>query len=206
MTKIELKQSLFIILSLAVTSIAIWLFEMTKVVGWSSLDWLQADLISPYVICCLAAICFMTPIVLKYRKIDSKIILTFLTLSLINIAAFFLAETFLKGVFNRISFLSEKNSFYALGLITFIGFALSYYFVTHYLIVNMPKLFVFVFATSEILMFILAIITAYFIRGYGNNGYVADAVKMGYPQFWICILLGLCGVFILSKNVEISEN
>jgi hypothetical protein len=206
MTKIELKQSLFIILSLAVTSIAIWLFEMTKVVGWSSLDWLQADLISPYVICCLAAICFMTPIVLKYRKIDSKIILTFLTLSLINIATFFLAETFLKGVFNRLSFFSEKNSFYALGLITFVGFALSYYFVTHYLIVNMPKLFVFVFATSEILMFLLAMITAYFIRGYGNNGYIADAVKMGYPQFWICILLGLCGVFILSKNVVISEN
>jgi hypothetical protein len=206
MTKIELKQSLFIILSLAVTSIVIWLFEMTKVVGWSSLDWLQADLISPYVICCLAAICFMTPIVLKYRKIDSKIILTFLTLSLINIATFFLAETFLKGVFNRISFFSEKNSFYALGLITFVGFALSYYVVTHYLIVNMPKLFVFVFATSEILMFLLAMITAYFIRGYGNNGYIADAVKMGYPQFWICILLGLCGVFILSKNVKISEN
>ena len=206
MTKIELKQSLFIILSLAVTSIAIWLFEMTKVVGWSSLDWLQADLISPYVICCLAVICFMTPIVLKYRKIDSKIILTFLTLSLINIATFFLAETFLKGVFNRLSFFSEKNSFYALGLITFIGFALSYYFVTHYLIVNMPKLFVFLFATSEILMFLLALITAYFIRGYGNNGYIADAVKMWYPQFWICILLGLCGVFILSKNVVISEN
>ncbi len=206
MTKIELKQSLFIILSLAVTSIAIWLFEMTKVVGWSSLDWLQADLISPYVICCLAAICFMTPIVLKYRKIDSKIILTFLTLSLINIAAFFLAETFLKGVFNRISFFSEKNSFYALGLITFVGFALSYYVVTHHLIVNMPKLFVFVFATSEILMFLLAMITAYFIRGYGNNGYIADAVKMGYPQFWICVLLGLSGVFILSKNVAASEN
>jgi hypothetical protein len=206
MTKIELKQSLFIILSLAVTSIAIWLFEMTKVIGWSSLDWLQADLISPYVICCLAAICFMTPIVLKYRKIDSKIILTFLTLSLINIAAFFLAETFLKGVFNRLSFFSEKNSFYALGLITFVGFALSYYVVTHYLIVNMPKLFVFVFATSEILMFLLAMITAYFMRGYGNNGYIADAVKMGYPQFWICVLLGLSGVFILIKNVEISEN
>jgi magnesium-transporting ATPase (P-type) len=140
------------------------------------------------------------------RKIDSKIILTFLTLSLINIATFFLAETFLKGVFNRLSFFSEKNSFYALGFITFVGFALSYYFVTHYLIVNMPKLFVFVFATSEILMFLLAMITAYFIRGYGNNGYIADAVKMGYPQFWICILLGLCGVFILSKNVVISEN
>jgi hypothetical protein len=206
MTKIELKQSLFIILSLAVTSIAIWLFEMTKVVGWSSLDWLQADLISPYFICCLAAVCFMTPIVLKYRKIDSKIILTFLSLSLINIVAFFLAETFLKGVFSRMSFLGENNGLYALGVITFIGFAVSYYFITHYLIVNMPKLFVFVFATSEILMFVLAMVTAYFIRGFGNNGYIADAVKMGYPQFWICVLLGLCGVFILSKNVEISEN
>jgi hypothetical protein len=202
MTKIELKQSLLIILSLAVTSIAIWLFEMTKVVGWSSLDWLQADLISPYFICGLAAVCFMTPIVLKYRKIDSKIVLTFLSLSLVNIIAFFLAETFLKGVFNRITFFGEGSSYYFLGIATFIGFAASYYFITHYLIVNMPRLFVLLFATSEILMFVLAMITAYFIRGFGNSGYIADAVKMGYPQFWICILLGLCGVFILSRNVE----
>ena len=206
MTKIELKQSLLIIVSLAITSIAIWLFEMTKIVGWSSLDWLQADLISPYFICCLAAVCFMTPIVLKYRKIDSKIVLTFLSLALVNIVAFFLAETFLKGVFNHLSLLGEKSSFYALGALTFVGFAVSYYFITHYLIVNMPKLFVFIFATSELLMFVFALITAYFIRGFGNNSYIADAVKMGYPQFWICILLGLSGVFILSRNVEISEN
>jgi hypothetical protein len=202
MTKIELKQSLFIILSLAVTSIAIWLFEMTKIIGWSSVDWLQADLISPYFICFLAAVCFMTPIVMKYRKIDGKIILTFLTLSLINIVAFFLAETFLKGIFNQLSFFSEKSGLYLLGIVTFIGFAASYYFVTHHLIVNMPKSFVFVFASSEILMFLLAMITAYFIRGFGKTSYIADAVKMGYPQFWICILLGLSGVFILSRNLE----
>jgi hypothetical protein len=206
MTKIALKQSLLIILALAVTSIASWLFEMTKVVGWSSLDWLQADLVSPYLICCLAAVCFMTPIVLKYQKIDSKIVLTFLSLSLVNIIAFFLAETFLKGVFNRLSFFGEDSNFYFLGIVTFIGFAVSYYFITHYLIVNMPKLFILLFATSEVLMFVLAMITAYFIRGFGNNSYIADAVKMGYPQFWICILLGLCGVFILSRNVETSEN
>jgi hypothetical protein len=206
MTKIELKQSLLIILALAVTSIASWLFEMTKVVGWSSLDWLQADLVSPYLICCLAAVCFMTPIVLKYQKIDSKIVLTFLSLSLVNIIAFFLAETFLKGVFNRITFFGEGSSFYFLGIVTFIGFAVSYYFITHYLIVNMPKLFILLFATSEVLMFVLAMITAYFIRGFGNNSYIADAVKMGYPQFWICILLGLCGVFILNRNVGTSEN
>lgn len=206
MTKIELKQSLLIILSLAITSSAIWLFEMTKIIGWSSLNWLQADLMSPYLICCLAAVCFMTPIVLKYRKIDSKIVLTLLSLALVNIIAFFLAEIFLKGAFNHLNILGEKSGFYALGALTFAGFAVSYYFITHHLIVNMPKLYIAIFATSEILMFILALITAYFIRGFGNNSYIADAVKMGYPQFWICILLGLSGVFILRKNVEISEN
>ena len=178
---------------------------MTKVVGWSSLDWLQADLISPYVICCLAAVCFMTPIVLKYQKIDSKIILTFLSLSLVNIIAFFLAEIFLKSIFNRMSFFGEGNGFYFLGIVTFIGFAASYYLITHYLIVNMPKLFVLLFATSEVFMFVLAMITAYFIRGFGKSSYIADAVKMGYPQFWICILLGLCGVFILTKNAGTTE-
>ena len=206
MTKIELKQSFLIIFSLAATSVAIWLFEMTKVIGWSSLDWLEADLISPYVICCLAAVCFMTPMVLKYRKIDGKIILTFLTLTMINIAAFFLAETVLKGVFSKLSFFSEKTSVYTLGAVTFIGFALGYYFVTHYLIVNMPRLYVVVFASSEILMFVLAMITAYVFRGFGNSSYLADVIKMGYPQFWICILLGISGIFILDKNLKTSEN
>jgi hypothetical protein len=206
MTKIELKQSFLIIFSLAITSVAIWLFEMTKIIGWSSFDWLEADLISPYVICCLAAVCFLTPTVLKYRKIDGKIILTFLTLTMINIATFFLAEIVLKGVFNKLSFFSENTSIYALGIVTFIGFALGYYFVTHYLIVNMPRLYVFVFASSEVLMFVLAMVTAYFGRGFGGQGYFSDVIKMGYPQFWICILLGLSGIFILDKNLKTSEN
>ncbi len=88
----------------------------------------------------------------------------------------------------------------------FIGFSIGYYLVTHYLIVNMPKTFAAVFATSEVLMFLLAIITVYFIRGFGPNYDLIDAIKMGYPQFWVCILLGLSGVFIIAKNAEQEEN
>jgi hypothetical protein len=205
MTKIELKQSLLIILSLAITSVAIWLFEMTKIIGWKGLEWLQVELFSPYAICCLAAGCFMTPMMLKYRKIDSKIILTFLTYALINIIAFFLAEVFFKGIYSRADFMGNKYGLYFLGFMIFIGFSIGYYIVTHYLIVNMPKLFAVVFATSEILMFILAIVTVYFVRGFGHYYNLIDAVKMGYPQFWICILLGLSGVFILTKNVNTAE-
>jgi hypothetical protein len=205
MTKIEQKQSLLIIVSLAVLSLVAWLIEMTKVIGWSSLNWLQADLLSPYLICCLAAVCFMTPIVFKYQKIDSKIILTGLSLALTNVIAFFLADTFLKGIFNHLGFFGESGSFYVLGTVIFIGFALSYYFITHYLIVNMPKFFISIFAISEIMMFVLAKITAYFIRGFGNDHHIVDAIKMGYPQFWICVLLGLCGILVMSKNVSTSE-
>ena len=206
MTRVELRQSLFIIFPLAAASLAIWLFEITKIVGWKSLQWLETELFSPYIICCLAAACFMTPMLLKYRKIDGKIILTFLTFSLINVIAFFLAEVFFKGIYSHADLVGNKYAFYFLGVMTFIGFSIGYYVVTHYLIVNMPKLFAVVFATSEILMFLLAIITVYFIRGFGPHYDFVDAVKMGYPQFWACILLGLSGVFILAKNAEQEEN
>ena len=202
MTRVELKKSLFIILPLAAASLSIWLYEITKIIGWKSGDWLYVDLFSPYIICCLAAMCFMTPIALKYQKIDGKILLTFLTLSLINIIAFFLAEAFFRGIYSQ---LGEKSLFYGIGSIAFFGFAVGYYCVTHYLIINMPSLFTIVFAASEILIFILAMITVYFIRGFGNYSNLIDAVKMGYPQFWACILLGLSGVFVMYKNAETVE-
>ena len=206
MTRVELKQSFFIILPLAAASLSIWLYEITKIIGWKSGDWLYVDLFSPYIICCLAAMCFMTPIALKYQKVDGKIFLTFLTLALVNIIAFFLAETFFKGIYSRnpLVFI-HTTSLYGLGALIFIGFAVSYYCITHYLIVNMPSLFTIVFAASEILMFILALLTVYFIRGFGNYSNLIDAVKMGYPQFWACILLGLSGVFVMYKNAETAE-
>lgn len=206
MTRVELKQSLLIIVPLAIASLIIWLYEITKIIGWKSLNWLQADLFSPYIICCLAALCFMTPIALKYQKVDGKIILTFLTLALVNLIAFFLAEAFFKAVYSRNPLIfNDLNPIYGLGALTFIGFAVSYYCITHYLIVNMPSLFTVVFAASEVLIFLLAIITVYFIRGFGNYYDLVDAVKMGYPQFWACILLGLSGVFVMSKNAETAE-
>lgn len=205
MTRVELRQSLFIIFPLATASLAIWLFEITKIIGWEGLQWLETELFSPYIICCLAAASFMTPMLLKYRKIDGKIILTFLTFSLINLIAFFLAEVFFKGIYSRADLVGNKYAFYFLGVMVFFGFSLGYYLVTHYLIVNMPKLFAIVFATSEVLMFLLAIITVYFIRGFGSHYALIDAIKMGYPQFWVCILLGLSGVFIIAKNAEQEE-
>ena len=150
MTRVELKQSLCIILPLAAASLSIWLYEITKIIGWKSLDWLYVDLFSPYIICCLAAMCFMTPIALKYQKIDGKIFLTFLTLALVNIIAFFLAETFFKGIYSRNPLVfTNSTSLYGLGALIFIGFAVSYYCITHYLIVKMPSLFTIVFAAKR---------------------------------------------------------
>ena len=152
MTRVELKKSLFIILPLAAASLLIWLYEITKIIGWKSLNWLRVELFSPYIICCLAAVCFMTPIALKYQKVDGKIILTSLTLALVNIIAFFLAEAFFKGVYSRnpLGF-ADLSPLYGLGALTFIGFAVSYYCITHFLIVNMPSLFTVVFAATLII-------------------------------------------------------
>ena len=40
----------------------------------------------------------------------------------------------------------------------------------------------------------LCVFTVKMFPGYGNGNNFVDAVKMGYPYFWIVLLMGLCGI------------
>jgi hypothetical protein len=200
MTKKEWVWSLLGILVLAILSEALWLYEIVVRIGWGSLLWLKEDLFSPIAICFCAGTAYILPFIIKYKQIDSKVILTWLSFVFLNITAFYFGEAVLKNLFSAIiaSLSLAANIRMRLFGLSAVGiFAFGYHFMTTHLIMKVRKQQAALFLISVFLMFVLGIATVIFIPGYGYNSNLTDAVKMGYPQFWICILLGLSGALTM---------
>lgn len=197
MTKQEIRQALTGILLLAILAQALWLYEIVVRIGWANLAWLRKDLISPLGVCFCAATAYLLPFVVKYKQIDGKVILTWLSFICVNIAVFYIGEAVLKNLFSPLIALlsfgkSLKMRFF--GLLAVSIFAFGYYIITHKLIFNVRKQQLALFPLSVFLMFVLGSISVFLIPGFGNGESIVDAVKMGYPQFWICLLLGVTGI------------
>ena len=197
MTKLELRQSIIIIISFAILSEALWLGEIVGKIGWAGTAWLKGNLYSPFLICLFASTAYMVPFWVSYRKIDGRLILTLLTFYMINLSCYLLSDVVFKGLHhNPTAFLQILR---IIIVAIFIG---GYYYVTSELILPLKKEYALIFAICLAFMGILSLATVFILRGFGTSYGFVDAVKMGYPQFWVCILLGLSGLFFVSKNNE----
>ena len=197
MTKQEIRQALTGILLLAILAEAMWLYEIVVRIGWANLAWLRKDFISPFGVCFCAATAYLLPFIVKYKQIDGKVILTWLSFICVNIAVFYIGEAVLKNLFSPLIALLSFGASLKMrlfGLFAVSIFAFGYYFITHKLIFNVRKQQLALFPLSVFLMFVLGSVTVFLIPGFGNGESIVDAVKMGYPQFWICTLLGITGI------------
>ncbi len=205
MTKEEIKQAFIGVLLLAILAESIWLYEIVVKIGWKGLGWLKQDLYAPWGVCTCAATAYVLPFIVKHRFMDAKVILTWLSFICLNIAVYYFGETVLKKLFSPlIALLSfgESLKIRLFGLFAVGIFAFGYYHITNQLILKVRKQHVVLFILAVVLMFILGSITGFLIRGFGQGSSLVDAIKMGYPQFWICILLGLSGVLTIMYFSE----
>lgn len=208
MTKKEIQHTLLGILLLAALSESTWLYEMKVRFDWVSLIWLKKDLYSAWFVCMCAATAYLLPFLVKYRRIDSKVILTWLTFICLNISAYYMGDAVLKNLFSPvIEFLTFTDSlkFRLLGVFAVCLFAFGYHFITYHLIMEVRKQQAVLFFASAFLMFLLGNLTVLVIVGFGKGDSLADAVKMGYPQFWICLLLGVSGILTNLYFVDETE-
>lgn len=208
MAKKDLIGALIGILLLAVLAEVMWLYEIVVQIGWASLTWLKKDLWSPIGVCFCAATAYILPFWVKYKQVDGKVLLTWLSFIFLNIAVFYFGEAVLKNLFSPIiAFLSLavniKMRFF--GLLAVGLFAFGYHLITVHLIMKVRKQQAALFLVSVFLMFVLGTGTALFLPGFGHDYSLTDAVKMGYPQFWICILLGVSGILTINYFSEEEE-
>ena len=205
LTPQQLKHSLITVFLLSLLCWAIWLYEIVAKIGWASLEWLSEDLFSPYLICLIVSVAYIHPFWVRYRNIDSKLILTTLTLFVLNISVFLLSDVVLRTIFSRLGFLTSGLYKFTFSTITILIFGLGYFFVTDKLIFPIKKKYAALFLACPFLMFVLGLITNFFIRGFATNWGLVDSIKMGFPQFWICVLMGLMGI-VISSSYDEDEN
>ncbi len=200
MTKQEIIRASIGVLLLAFLAEALWLYEIQVHIGWVGLNWLRRDLWSPIGIAFCAATAYLLPFLIKYRQINGKVVLTWLSFVCLNITVFYFGEAVLKRLFSpMIQFLtfgqSLKMRFF--GLVAIGLFSFGYYQITDKLILEVRKQQLAMFILAAFFMFVWGNITIFLLPGFGTGHSLVDAVKMGYPQFWICILMGLSGILTL---------
>ncbi|BDS11404.1 hypothetical protein [Aureispira anguillae] len=180
--KKQLLYSVFITLFLGLMANGLWLYEIKVIIGWSGLKWLNYEHKSIFIINALVNLAYCIPLwnnelVRKEKK--SKLLALF-ALYCCTLLAYY--STKLVLFYWMFPFLS----------ITVSTPFLIYLFSSK--LIHPIKKTAIIFLTMGILFAIfMSSFTLDYIPGYGGTSGFVDATKMGYPYFWITIMMGGIG-------------
>lgn len=196
--------ALIIFLSLA--GLGLWLYEIFKLKGWYSLNWLDGQLYSPYVATLMAVLAFMTPFIISKQVNAKKIILPAIILYVVSILYFEAGKKLCYALYCRFCFWAMKEliMIFSATFILFAFLSISFWLVTDKLIrrnkkINMLFIGIITFAAIP-----LSLLSIQLNPGFGSQTGWIDTVKMGYPIFWITLLLGFSGILIARQKIKDS--
>ena len=198
------------IVSLAILGNLIWLAEILYRFSWASLGWLCSQLYSPYLLVLFPATAFLLPFVFSKRISAGKFIFIAIVLSVINFLFYGWGDYLLRISFSRFGlamfFISPIRNIVepiivaSIPLLLFLLFGLAYFLLTKYLLaIKIKRVHILLFAIAILLVIPLSCITNRVLPFVEDSEWFFNAIKAGYPVFWITVLMGLCG-WIIERN------
>lgn len=195
--------SLIIIFVFSILGLGLWLYEIVEIKTWFGLNWLSEPLYSPFLAALFSVFAFMTPFFVNKQLTIKKALVSIIILYTINIICFQIGKQLCFEIYNRFFWFSETTSTTLLipvkGLFLFIFIGFAYWLTTHKLIKENKKINIFFITTLLLLTIPLSLLTIQINSGFGAGTGWVDAVKMGYPVFWISMLLGFSGLMIIRQ-------
>lgn len=196
MNRSETIRVLVFIVIMALQANAIWLYEIAVVMGWHSLSWLYRPLYSPLIISLFPAVAYLVgmsvlslPVQNKARRAGFAALLY-----LVNILFYFVGKQYCYMSFGRFGWWWLSLPFGVLiGLVIFLLLGASYYLVTKQFFAIGDRKVILIISAVCFMVVPASLVTFILIPGLGGPGSFVDGVKMGYPVFWITLLLGICG-------------
>lgn len=197
------KDQLAIFLSylLACLAWSLWQFELNFLVGWSGTHWLHVPFYTTPIICGIAAISYMLPLFIWGRNIPLyKYWAIFFLLMGSSWGAYSLAYLAFANLYSKIhfgdtGFLVGSSLFILVFLESFIFWATRTFFG------RSPSFHILSLAFMFIMCVPLSLISIDFFPAFGGGHNFIDAVKMGYPIFWVCLQLGILSYAIHRRMV-----
>lgn len=207
MTTRNLWTTMTVIFLLSIVGMGLWLFEILQIKSWYGLNWLSGSLYSPHIATFIAVFAFMTPLIISRQVAIKKIVTPTFILYAASILCFEVGKQLCYKLYCRFCFWTTIDIVIILSIAftLFIFLGLSYWLTTQTLIKRNKKVNILYTTTLLLLTIPLSLVTVQVNPGFGSGTGWVDAVKMGYPIFWITIMLGLSGIIIAVQNPLIAK-
>lgn len=198
---------LVFIMAMALLCMGVWLFEIIAVKTWDSMAWLKHRLYSPFLIIPIAVWTYILPFYFEQKVTLKAALMPFIILCAVSTLCFTIGKRLCFALYNNYDF-DGLQSFAILMLSAFALFALlgfTCWFVANLSMGNTRKRNTIFITLLLIFTVPMSLFTVQLIPGLGIGDDWIDAVKMGYPVFWITLFMGISGVFVSRQNLFLPK-
>lgn len=194
------KPFLFIFL-FALAAYALWFAEINYFIGWEGTEWLSYSHYSVFVIAALVVVAYLLPLRLLMNKPLNRLAKAGTELYFVVLAAYFLEKLILLTLFTQFYGFLDRDWLLVLQVLVVAMTATSFYFITQRWLEPLRWQQVLVFTGALLLPYPLSLLSLRFLFNYGEGSGVTAAFKMGYPFFWVVLLMGIAGI-IATQNFK----
>lgn len=187
------------ILGLALLAYALWLVEINYLIGWEGTEWLAHTHYSVFVIAALVVLAYLLPLRLLAHKPLVVLAKAGIELYFVTLAAYLLEKLVLLTLYTQFYGFLNRDWLLILQVLVLAMTVLSFYFVTQRWLQSLRWQQTLVFGAAMLLPYPLSVLSARLLFNFSKNPAFLDAIKWGYPFFWITLLMGIAGL-IATKN------
>ena len=194
----------FFVLSIPVlfgaVSILLWLAEIIHLVGWIGIEWIVKDLKSVYIITLLAVLSYILPILILSNVKPRNVIISILLLYLFSLLGYFATKEIFRQLFDKIGY--DTHVLYVWLLIFEVTLiAAIFYYVKQYFLLKSERFHLMTIVAVFISIIPASLISIEWIKGFASTESFVDSVKMGYPVFWLNVLLGWVSYAMVKRII-----
>lgn len=177
-----------------------WLAELIYVVGWEGEKWGTAYLNTVYLICFFVVLSYLSPVLIFVKVKFKNFIITFTILYISSILAYYIAKKLFIELYHKMP--EDKHVIYVwllIVLVTVVAFV--FFYIKQMLLYKSDRFHVMTLVAVFISVVPASLITLEWIKGFVSTESFIDAVKMGYPIFWLNIFLGLVSYSMVRRLI-----
>lgn len=178
----------------------IWLYEIVHVVGWMSLDWLTLPLYSVYIVTGITVASYLAPILLWSKAKWYVMLACIVGMYLAAYGGYYLGRMMFTQLYAGVTDSKHVLDVWALFFIVLMVSAV-FFFLKQYFLFKSGQFHVLTLMAVFISVIPASLATIEWFPGFGNSVGFVDAVKMGYPMFWVNLMLGWTAYAMVRKLI-----
>lgn len=194
--KLTIKDFILLIapVGVGICCLLLWWYELHQLIGWQGMKWLKAPLTAVYVITALVVLVFLLPMLVELKMTVPWLILYSLLLYGASLVAFFTAKKIFYTLYTKGLIINDHHTialsiWKLMGVV--IGLSAIYFIPMRHFHKTTDGMHILTIIVAIISVVPASLISVESLPLWSSKMAFIDAVKLGYPIFWISIFLGL---------------